>query len=357
MHVVAVVSVFARCAGHRPHVGLSQVDLLGRGTVLCYLLTATPFEGRENLTNLQLNPMNPVLEGIRVGSDDSADWCVLKLVPSIPHFGGCEHGFALCRWTFPWKMRDRTDRMVPRKRIWRGSLKRTKDMQPRTSRKQWVCVGTTVLLRCVTWVNALKCENQSGDAEPMPMLASELDVQLFTSVVTNPSAKKYLEFGCGGSTEIVAKKTKMSIVSVDSSTAWLCKVERRVRYLGHQERFTAVYVNIGKLKALGHPADKEFVHAWPVYCGVSKNHTDADVVFVDGRFRVACILQTILFAKKNPTIAVHDFWRRPMYHEVLPFLHVVNKGNTLMTATIKPDFDRRACQKVLAKYLLKPSRI
>ena len=64
----------------RPHVGLSLVDLLGRGTVLCYLLTATPFEGREHLTNLQLNPMNPVLEGIRVGSDDSADWCVLKLV-------------------------------------------------------------------------------------------------------------------------------------------------------------------------------------------------------------------------------------------------------------------------------------
>lgn len=54
----------------------------------------------------------------------------------------------------------------------------------------------------------------------MLMHASKLDVQLFTSVVTNPYAKKYLEYGCRGSTEIVAKKTKMSIVSVDSSTEW-----------------------------------------------------------------------------------------------------------------------------------------
>lgn len=203
----------------------------------------------------------------------------------------------------------------------------------------------------------MTCEAQDGDAKPMPMHASKLDVQLFTSVVTNPSAKKYLEFGCGGSTEIVAKKTKMSIVSVDSSTEWLCKVERRVRSLGRQENFTAVYVNVGKLKKWGHPADRKFVHAWPDYSGVSKNHTDADVVFVDGRFRVACILQTILFAKNNPTIVVHDFWERFGYHEALSFLHVVNKGDSLMTATIKPDFDRRACLKVLAKHMLNPSRI
>ena len=203
----------------------------------------------------------------------------------------------------------------------------------------------------------LTCETQNGETELMPMHASELDVQLFTSVVANPSAKKYLEFGCGGSTEIVAKKTKMSIVSVDSSTEWLCKVKRRVQSLGRQNSFTAIHVNIGKLKGWGKPADRKFVHAWPDYSGVSRNHTDADVVFVDGRFRVACILQTILFAKNNPTIVVHDFWNRPGYHEALPFLHVVNKGDSLMAATIKPDFDRRACQEMLARHILNPKRL
>ena len=231
-------------------------------------------------------------------------------------------------------------------------------MDTRTNRIHWACVGTILLfLWCVTWANALTCEENNGDAQPMPMHASKLDVQLFTSVVANPSAKKYLEFGCGGSTEIVAKKTKMSIVSVDSSTEWLCKVERRVQSLGRQDSFTAVHVNIGKLKSWGQPADRKFVHAWPDYSSVSKNHTDADVVFVDGRFRVACILQTIMFAENNPTIVVHDFWNRPGYHEALPFLHVVNKGDSLMAATIKPDFDRSMCQKVLAKHMLNPNRI
>lgn len=189
----------------------------------------------------------------------------------------------------------------------------------------------------------------------MPMHASKFDVQLFTSVVTNPFAKKYLEFGCGGSTEIVAKKTQLSIVSVDSATKWLCNVEQRVRSLGRQDNFTAVYVNVGKLGTWGYPTDRKFEHAWSEYSGVVKNHTDADVVFIDGRFRVACILQTILFAKNYPTIVVHNFWSRPKYYEALSFLHVVSKGSSLLVATINPSFDRYKCQEVLAKYMLTPA--
>ena len=200
----------------------------------------------------------------------------------------------------------------------------------------------------------LTCETQNGGTKLMLMHASKLDVQLFTSVVTNPYSKKYLEYGCRGSTEIVAKKTKMSIVSVDSSTEWPCKVERRVGSLGWQDDFTVVHVKIGKLREWGHPTYRKFMHAWPDYSGVSENHTDADIVFVDGRFRMACILQIILSATNNPTIVVHDFWDKSGYHEVLPFLHVVNKGDTLLVATIKPDFDRRACQEMLARHILKP---
>lgn len=232
-------------------------------------------------------------------------------------------------------------------------------MDPRKKRNRpiWSYGVVIALLRCVASVQPMECGEQTGPAPAMPMHASKFDIKLFTSVVTNPSSKKYLEFGCGGSTEIVASKTKLQIVSVDSSTEWLCKVRHRVQSLGRQNNFTAVHVNIGQLKNWGHPKDKQFVHAWPDYSSVSKNHTDADVVFVDGRFRVACILQTILHARNDPTIVVHDFWERSGYHEALEFLHVVNKGDSLMTATIKPNFDRQACRKLLAKHMLNPNRM
>ena len=42
----------------------------------------------------------------------------------------------------------------------------------------------------------------------------------------------------------------------------------------------------------------------------------ADLYLVDGRFRVACFMQTLLHASPDALVAIHDFAKRPQYHVV-----------------------------------------
>lgn len=47
------------------------------------------------------------------------------------------------------------------------------------------------------------------------------------------------------------------------------------------------------------------------------------VVLVDGRFRVACVLATILRWGRSPIIVLHDYVERRQYDAVLPFIDII----------------------------------
>ena len=59
---------------------------------------------------------------------------------------------------------------------------------------------------------------------------------------------------------------------------------------------------------------------------------------MDGRFRVACILQACLKCGDRSRILVHDFFNRPAYFVVLPFLNLVCRVDTF--GLFKPDVRR-----------------
>jgi hypothetical protein len=80
-----------------------------------------------------------------------------------------------------------------------------------------------------------------------------------------------------------------------------------------------------------------------------------DLVFVDGRFRVACCLSVILLAASDPgltrslQVLLHDVGPdRPYYEEVFRFFDVVESVNTLRAMRIKPDV---ACSQVMSVLL------
>ena len=62
---------------------------------------------------------------------------------------------------------------------------------------------------------------------------------------------------------------------------------------------------------------------WPTYSSVIAGHRSADVVFVDGRFRVACICAALLYTAPGTIIMVHD-WIRSRYHVVLEHAEVID---------------------------------
>ena len=97
--------------------------------------------------------------------------------------------------------------------------------------------------------------------------------------------------------------------------------------------FTHLSILIGPLKAWGVPASlhKATTH-WSKYPGaVISYRNKADLVLVDGRFRIASALETIKNADFFGYLLIHDFFNRPFYHSiVLKYFKIVDCADMLV---------------------------
>lgn len=145
----------------------------------------------------------------------------------------------------------------------------------------------------------------------------EASLRLFSRLITQ--ARTYVEFGTGGST-VVASKHPCKIVSVESDGGFLRAVKRKV---GPRPDFIPIRACIGPTVDWGIPlfdsqrgAIKRRI--WSRYPLAPWRHVStADLVLVDGRFRVACVLQAVLHGCQ--TILVDDYSVRPHYQAIERF--------------------------------------
>jgi hypothetical protein len=138
---------------------------------------------------------------------------------------------------------------------------------------------------------------------------------LFESFVN--CSQRYLEFGSGGSTWLAAAQCKEWLITIDSSREWLDNVRQQT--LLSATKPETVFVDIGPIGDWGTPIDPHSRHKWPAYhenIWLREQCANADLYFVDGRFRVACAMQCMLHSKPGSLIAIHDFSDRPHYHVV-----------------------------------------
>ena len=146
----------------------------------------------------------------------------------------------------------------------------------------------------------------------------------------------YFEFGVGGSTVHIYRNTKAIIRGVDSSKIWLSSVRKLV----DRDRVSLKYVDIGPVGDWGRPVDYEFKHKWSdYYTSIHRTDIEPDFILVDGRFRVCCILQSILFSIKkdiDPVISLHDDWR-PRYKHGIDYLECIDKSDNLSMYKIPKD--------------------
>jgi hypothetical protein len=183
------------------------------------------------------------------------------------------------------------------------------------------------------------------------------EAALLAQVLTR--AHRYLEFGAGGSTVFALRAGVSSLVSVESDVAWIARLhaEPLAAEAILEKRLLLLHADIGETGDLGRPATAASRARWPAYAGAPWPHVHAerlDAVLIDGRFRVACILETAMRCQPATQIAVHDFWNRPEYHAVLDFLVPVARQGTLGVFTAKPAMDREAAAALLAAHAFEP---
>ncbi len=191
-------------------------------------------------------------------------------------------------------------------------------------------------------------------ADDFPMIGMTADEKLFLFHKLLKSAF-YFEFGCGGSTVLACHSgsPRQQVVSVDSSQKWLEKVanETCMKTPENKTRFQQIHVNIGELKSFGFPKSSEMQAHWHNYSEAIVPYGDqVDLVLVDGRFRVACTLQSLLVTKPGTDILIHDFFVRPIYYDVLRFAEVVDCADSMAALRLRQGADLEELGRELEKY-------
>lgn len=130
-------------------------------------------------------------------------------------------------------------------------------------------------------------------------------------------ATQILEYGSGGST-VLAGDLGKTITSVECDPAWAAKMRAWFAATPPKGRVTLHEVDIGPVGEWAHPIDDSGKDRWAEYPASVwdlPGFQQPDVVLIDGRFRVACLL-TVAFRTKAPVTVLFDDYSRPAYHVV-----------------------------------------
>lgn len=212
-------------------------------------------------------------------------------------------------------------------------------------------------------VKALKNKIKEWDKKSFhpllyPFWMSGAEKNLFDESIIK--SKNILEFGSGGSTLRILIKSKARLTSVESDEKWIKALMEYYligKHLG--KRLFFHHANIGPTGLLGYPLENLTGRDFSLYSReifeISSKET-FDLVFIDGRFRVACALQTVLYGLGKPSmkILIHDYSTRPEYHILEKFLEVQKKSESLCLFTIKNDCIATEVKKFYEEYKLNP---
>ncbi len=185
--------------------------------------------------------------------------------------------------------------------------------------------------------------------DPTPSFDAK-GLEYFQRVVSEASI--YLEYGSGGST-LVASKYVDKLVSVESDVVFKKAVQRALTKTNCAVQLLTP--NIGITREWGFPvfgrATKRRVARWRKYpqapwCIVALKKASPDMILIDGRFRVACALETLLNVGRDSLMLVDDYVGRD-YSIIERFAELIALHGRMAEFRRRTVFDEVACRKVL----------
>ena len=158
--------------------------------------------------------------------------------------------------------------------------------------------------------NKLKELQKSFVEWPLPSqikfkpLMSKKDLMGFLSFM-KPNLT-YFEFGSGGSTN-VASYYKLKVYSVESDVLWHNKLKN--------SNINATYITIDlKVIKSGYPGNNTTIKDWKRYFQAYDSKYNADIILIDGRFRVICGIDIFPKIRNDTLVLIQDYEDRDYYH-------------------------------------------
>ena len=167
-------------------------------------------------------------------------------------------------------------------------------------------------------------------------MSSELNLQpsmdegglnFFTDAMTKSNC--FLEYGCGGSTVYAANVARVkTIISVDTSKDWVDTVCKSLTHT--KTKYHVTHCDLGEIKEWGFPINRAHsVHFWRYMVMPWKKANELnlvpDTILIDGRFRVASFLYSLLSARTGTLLMFDDYLNREPYFVVEKFCKLQEK--------------------------------
>lgn len=178
------------------------------------------------------------------------------------------------------------------------------------------------------------------------------DKQMFYKYLDK--AKKYFEFGSGGSTyQASIRQNIEKIYSVESMLEWISKLKEIIPSNNKLEIQYIDLKNDGKM--WGYPGLLATNEDKKKYSDAIIGHNDIDLVLIDGRFRVACALKTFITVNDDCLVIIDDFINRPEYHILKNYFIIIETTiNNSMVVLKKKKNIKLPSQTLIQYYELDP---
>jgi len=126
----------------------------------------------------------------------------------------------------------------------------------------------------------------------------------------------YLEYGAGGSTVKACDLGVPVVISVESDRDWLEALGRKIMRRRSSSQLIPLHIDLGLVKDWGFPVAETHWKNYSNYALLAweesiRRGLKPDLVLIDGRFRVACFMATLLFAQPGCRILFDDYGDRP----------------------------------------------
>lgn len=183
---------------------------------------------------------------------------------------------------------------------------------------------------------------------------SKNDKEMFYRYLKNIN-DTYFEYGSGGSTYQASINDNIkNIYSVESDMMWQNKLKGIIKNKNIEYIFNEMDT---KQNSWGHPGNnateaQKINYSNHITKLNSEQQKRIDLVFIDGRFRVACCLKCYDVIKESCLIAFDDFLDRKQYHIVLEYFDILEKtlDNRMVILKKKPNMN--IPKEVIKKYEL-----
>lgn len=164
----------------------------------------------------------------------------------------------------------------------------------------------------------------------------------------------YLEYGSGGSTVYACTVAQVkTIISVETDRAWTDKV--RATLDGRSSSLFMEHCDIGAVREWGMPINNDrFANFWKYMVlpwEIAKRHNLVpDTVLIDGRFRVASFLYSLISARAGTVILFDDYFDRPEYFVAEQFCRVSERHERMALFVAAQNYSHQDIAARIAEY-------